>query len=172
MDDGSLGPRESTIQIASSSVQPFCTAHGRVSSGMPWHVLYPKNCLLAWGDLDPHLIHGSLGSPESMPTGHCDWFSRFCRSAEHVRFSRIRQVAPCAHPCNTRFFGTTRVHYPHGISIGSAIFAQITAESSYTLHWATLFTQNCLFPWGSGPHLIYDSFGPSLPVAQTESILV
>jgi len=30
----------------------FCTAHGRVSSGMPRHFLYRKNCPLAWGDLD------------------------------------------------------------------------------------------------------------------------
>jgi len=38
-----------------------------VSSGMPGHVFSPKNCPLAWGDLDLclGLIHGSLGPPES-----------------------------------------------------------------------------------------------------------
>ena len=31
---------------------------------------------------------------------------------------------------NTCFLGLTRVHNPNGISIGSAIFAQLTAMSS------------------------------------------
>jgi len=30
-----------TSQTANRSVQPFCTAHGRVSLGMPGHVLCP-----------------------------------------------------------------------------------------------------------------------------------
>jgi len=66
-----------------NSVTPFCTAHGRVSSGMPGHVLSPKNCLLACGDLDPHLIHGSLGPPEST-----------CQTAS-------RSVQPFLHGCRT-----------------------------------------------------------------------
>jgi len=48
------------------SVQPFfCTAHGRVSSGMPGYVLSPNNCPSAWRS-GPHLIHASLGPPESI----------------------------------------------------------------------------------------------------------
>jgi len=43
----------------------FCTAHGKVSSGMPGHVLSPNNCLFTWGS-GPHLTHDSLGL--SMPT--------------------------------------------------------------------------------------------------------
>ena len=39
----------------------LCTAHCRVSSRMPGHVFFPKNYPFAWGDLDTHLIHGSLG---------------------------------------------------------------------------------------------------------------
>jgi len=27
---------------------------------------HPQNCLFPWGDLDPHLIHGSMGPPESI----------------------------------------------------------------------------------------------------------
>jgi len=27
----------------------------------------PERCHFAWGDLDPHLIHGSLGPPKSTP---------------------------------------------------------------------------------------------------------
>ena len=29
----------------------------------------PQNCPFTWKDLDPHLIHGSLGPPESAPYG-------------------------------------------------------------------------------------------------------
>ena len=46
-------------------VRSCCTAHGRVSSGMPGHVISPKNYPFTWGDVDPHLIHGSLGPVES-----------------------------------------------------------------------------------------------------------
>ena len=39
---------------------------------------------------------------------------------------------------NLCFLRTTRVHIPNGKSIGSAVFAQLTAESLYTLQWAPL----------------------------------
>jgi len=40
----------------------------------------------------------------------------------------------------------------NGISIGSDIFAQLMAQRPYTLQWATPFSKNCHFPWGSsGP---------------------
>ena len=62
---------------------------------------------------------------------------------------RIRQMAPRALPyghvgatwqiwLNLGFLPPTRVHNPNGKSIGSAISAQLTAESPYTLQWATL----------------------------------
>ena len=44
----------------------FCTDDCRVSlyfiMGRPFS---PQNCHFQWGDLDPHLIHGSLSPPES-----------------------------------------------------------------------------------------------------------
>ena len=41
-------------------------------------------------------------------------------------------------------------HNPNGISIGSAVFAQMTAECAYTLQWdASSPPQNCPFPWGN-----------------------
>ena len=44
----------------------FCTVHSRESlyftTGCP---VPPQNCRFSWGDLDPHLIHGSLGPPKS-----------------------------------------------------------------------------------------------------------
>jgi len=41
----------------------------------------------------------------------------------------------CGLPSNTRFFGSIRAHNPNGISIGSAIFAEMTTECPYTLQW-------------------------------------
>ena len=72
----------------------FCTAHGRVSSSMPGHVLSPKSCPLAWGDLDSDLVRGSLGPSESAAKRSLIRFSCFCMAAERGRFNRIRQVAP------------------------------------------------------------------------------
>jgi len=48
-------------------------------------------------------------------------------------FARLRQ---CAHPSNACYLAPTRVHTPNGISIGSAVFAQITAEGPYAVQWA------------------------------------
>ena len=48
-------------------------------------------------------------------------------AATHGRFSGIRLVAPVCTPPNT-ILGPTRVQIPNGISIGSAVFAQLTAE--------------------------------------------
>jgi len=42
-------------------------------------------------------------------------------------------------PCNTWFLQLIRAHNPSGISISSAVFAQITAEYHYTLQWDAPF---------------------------------
>jgi len=62
----SYSPSEPTTQTASQSVQPY-SLRGPQSvpilyNGTP---LSPQNCPFPWGDLDPHLIHGPLGPPES-----------------------------------------------------------------------------------------------------------
>jgi len=41
--------------------------------------------------------------------------------------------------CNTWCFWPTRVHNPNGTSIGSAVFARMTAECVYTLQWFGFF---------------------------------
>jgi len=46
---------------------------------------------------------------------------------------------------------------------GSAIFAQLTANSPYTLHWAPLSLKIAPSHGGSGPHLII------IPLARSES---
>jgi len=61
---------------------------------------------------------------------------------------------------NLCFLGPTWVHNPNSKSIGSAIFAQLTAESHNTLQWAPL-SPKLPFPVGvSGPHLAHGSVGP------------
>jgi len=77
-------------------------------------------------------------------------------AAADGRFSRIRHVAPVCpsmrthwrHLANLCFLRPTRVHNPNGKSIGSAVFAQLTAESLYTSQWMPLSPKNCPLPWG------------------------
>jgi len=57
-------------------------------------------------------------------------------AAAHRQFSSIRQTAPVCTLPNTRFLGPTQFQSPNGISIGSAVFAQLTAELPYTLQLA------------------------------------
>jgi len=51
---------------------------------------------------------------------------------------------------NTCFLGPTRVHNQNGISISSAIFAQMTTQCPYTLQWATPSPSKLPLPilWG------------------------
>jgi len=74
-----------------------------------------------------------------------------------IAFSRWRQCAlPCWHIgatwriwLNFGFLRPTGVHNSNDKSIGSAVAAQLTAESPYTFQWdAPLPALNCPFPWG------------------------
>jgi len=56
-------------------------------------------------------------------------------------------------PCNTWCFRPMRVHSPNGTSIGSAIFAQMTAECLYTLQWFACFPLKIAPSQTSGPHV-------------------
>ena len=59
-------------------------------------------------------------------------------------------------PSNTRFLGPIQAHNPNGISIGSAVFAQMTVEYPYTS------PQKLPLPMGDlmDPHLTHGSMGP------------
>jgi len=49
------------------------------------------------------------------------------------------------------FLASTPLSIPNGISIGSAVFAQLTAGRRYILQWTArppISPQNCLFAWG------------------------
>jgi len=77
----SLGPSESTTQTECRSVQPFL--HRRPQSvpklynGTP---LSRSKLPLPMGDLDSHLMCGSLAHPSPQPKRHLDRFSCFCRA--------------------------------------------------------------------------------------------
>jgi len=76
---------------------------------------------------------------------------------------------------NTCFLGPTQVHNLNGISIGSAIFAQMTAQCPYTVQWATPSPLKIApsHPMGDvNPHLIHGSLGPPESSTQTASQLV
>jgi len=82
-------------------------------------------------------------------------------AATHGQFNGIRQVAPVWPSLNICFPGPIQVQIANGISIGSAVFAQLTAVSPYTLQWTTLSPpQNCPFPWGIWPPSNTGFLGP------------
>jgi len=72
----------------------FCSADGRVSSGMSQHVLSPKNCAFAWGDLDP--IQYMVPWANHQPKLHRDRFSRFLHSSREsvVRRACLSMSSP------------------------------------------------------------------------------
>jgi len=91
-------------------------------------------------------------------------------AAAHVRFNRIRQVAPMCTPSNMCFLVPTRVHTPNGISIGSAVFAHLTAECLYTLQRAAPSPSKSPFRMGDlNPRLIHGFLGPLESTTKTAS---
>ena len=62
-----------------------------------------------------------------------------------IIFTRLCQCAPYLRHAS---LGPTRVHTPHGISINSAVFAQLTAESPVLYKGPPLPLQNCSFARG------------------------
>jgi len=71
----------------------------------------------------------------------------------------------CALSSNTCFLGPTLVHISNSISIGSAVFAQLTAEGPYDLRRPLL--KNALLHSGFWTH--YGSLGPLESITQTAS---
>ena len=88
-------------------------------------------------------------------------------AAARERFNGIRQLAPvCIR--NTCFLMPTRVQIQNGMSIGSAVLAQLTAVSRYTSQWAVPFPLK-IAPshGGSEPHPLRGSFGQPESSTQT-----
>jgi len=73
-------------------------------------------------------------------------------------------------PSNTWFLGPLQAHKPNGISISSAVFAQMSTEFPCTLQWDAPFPLKiAAFHGGSGPHLIHGSLGPPKSSTQMAS---
>jgi len=70
-------------------------------------------------------------------------------------------LSTCGVQSNTWFLGPIRAHNPNGISIGSAVFAQLTTECPYSLQWDSPIPPK-IAPsyWGDlDTHLIHGSLG-------------
>jgi len=118
---------------------------------------------------------------------HLDWFSRFCTACSRVSlyFTMSNHFSPSKLPLHMGesvppsyvcFLRPTRVHNPNSISIDSAIFARLTADSPYTLQWATSPSPLKIFPlhgrsgspsntWFLGPTRVYNPNGVSVSSA-------
>jgi len=70
------------------------------------------------------------------------------------------------------FLEPDRAHNPNCTTIGSAIFAQVTAECRYTLQWATFSPKIAPSHGDLDPHLTHDSLDPSELTNQTASVPV
>jgi len=125
----------------------FCTAHARVSLGMPRHAFPLIIAPSTWG-IWASSIHASLGPPESinqMASGLVWPFLNSSRQSIPILYNgppfSLKIAASSGEICTpsyTWFLGTIRAHNPNGILIGSGVFAQLCAECPYSLQWATL----------------------------------
>jgi len=105
--------------------------------------------------LRPTRVHGpngkSIGSPVSAQlTAESPYTLQCATLSPKFALSHAGGSGP---PSNSWFLGPVRAHSPNGISIGSAVFAQMTAECPMGLlyNWTPLSpskAQNCPFPWG------------------------
>jgi len=108
------------------SLENAYSRQGRVWSGMPGHVLSPKNCSIA------------------------------CISLTS----------------NTRFHRPTRILNPNGISIDSAVFAQLMAKCPYAYNELPFPLKIAASHGGIWtPYNMHDFLGPSEPTTQMTSLL-
>jgi len=99
-----------------------------------------------------------VNRPDRRRTWTVEWYSPGGATVHHTWYILL----PWSHPSPI----------PNGISIGSAIFEQLTAVSHCTSQQPHLFTLKIVISHGaSGPHLIHDTLGPFKPTSQTASRL-
>jgi len=176
--------RELVLPSAHASPQPkqqvdrfshFCTAHSRVSSGMPGHVLFPNNCPFALGIWAPSNIC-SLGSPYPIT----QTASRSVQPLLHSsRQSVVGHVAPLkitpSHGDLYRHVIRGSLGPPNSASqmasrLVQPFFAQMTAECPYTVQWDAPFPLKIAHSHGDvDSHLIHGSLSPPESSTQTAS---
>jgi len=145
---------------------------------MPRHVLSPNNCPFTQGIWD--LSNACFLGPTHMASGLVQPFlhssHQRCQAwvLHNSHQSVIGHALPPSKlslpmgsvpPSKMWFLGSTRL----SISIGSAVFAQLTARSPYTSQWAPLSPQIAPSHGDLDPHLIHHSLGPSKLTTQTAS---
>jgi len=150
-----------------------CAAHSRVLS----RTLVPP------GEYDWNCAHWRhlanmielvlpLAHPSPQPKGQIDWFSHFCTAHGSKSLYFTMTLSPKIAPHLTLFLGPIQTHNPNVILIGSAVFAQMTAECSNTWQWDALSPLKIATFHGdldSGPHLVHSSLGPPESSIQTTS---
>jgi len=120
----------------------FCTAHSRKS--LQWAPLSSK-IAHSHGDLDPHLIHDSLGPSDPINQTASLSVHPFLHRWPHSDFTYFtmgRPFTPSKLPFRwgiwTPIFpGPTRVLNPNSISIGSAVLARLTSVTDRQTDHAT-----------------------------------
>jgi len=83
------------------------------------------------------------------PKRQVHWLSRFAHYNGRPFPSKLPLTMGDLDPSNLWFPKPIQTHNPKGISISSAVFAQMTMECPYTLQWDVPSPpKNCLIPWG------------------------
>ena len=116
--------------------------------------------------------------PSSQPKRQIDRFSHFAQLTEACRRACpghvLSLITAPSHggsgpPSNTCFFGSTRVHNPNDIAIGSAVFAQFTSKCRRSCRDMSFPSKLPFLKQDLYPHLIRGSLGPPDSASQTGS---
>ena len=129
-------------------------------SNLSWHTASPpqtdgsvifarwRQCASDMGTLVPlgeyDWTCASSAHPSPQPKRQIDRFSRFFtahgRKSLYFTMATLSPELPFLWaiwtPSHSWFLGPFRDHNPNGITIGSAVFTQMTTECPYTLQWA------------------------------------
>ena len=145
-----LRPLESTTETANGSVQPFLHSSLQkvpvLYNGRPYppELSLPMRDCIVFFLLMVSLLHYLAIQPSRL---------QVCCNKISCQLSVVRDLDL---PCNTWCFRPMRAHNPNDTSIGSAVFAQMTAECLYSLQWFTCFPLK-IAPSSSGAHVIRGS---------------
>ena len=152
-------------------VQSYSPCSANVHIGATWQIRL--NLCFLW----PTRVHNpngkSIGSAVSAQlTTESPYTLQWATLSPKIAPSNGVGSGPLSNPW---FLEPDRANNPNGITIGSAVFAQVTAVSLYFTMGPPISPQIAPSHGGSGPHLTHNSLGPSEPTNKTawsESLLV
>jgi len=142
-----LGPSwvhiPSSISISSVIFAQLMAECRRACSGVSFPIKIAPSHAAIW----THLLHASLGSPESTSQTAPQSVQPFLHSSRQsvpivyngplLSCSTLPLTMGSAPTSNTCFLESTRVHNPNGISVGSAVFAGLTSVTDRQTDWPT-----------------------------------